>query len=546
MALARHVDGEELLARSRDHPLRKHLPNRRADYTSGGIYAARLQQADIPKYKLPTKGTSADAAYQLLHDELQLDGNPTLNLATFVHTWMPPQGHQLFVENMYKNLADQDEYPSTVELQTRCVSILADLWKVPDGCKAIGTATGGSSEAIMLGGLAMKKRWQSARMAAGKDSHHPNIVFGANAQVALEKFARYFDVEMRLVPVDESTDYVMDPRRAMQFIDENTIGVIVILGSTYTGGFEDVKLMSDLLDEFEKKTGHNVPIHVDAASGGFLAPFAYPSLQWGFSLQRVNSINTSGHKYGLTAVGLGWIIWKDESLLPKELIFELHYLGNTEYSFNLNFSRSAAPVIAQMYNFINLGFEGYRQIALANYKNARLLSRALENSGYFEVLSRVHVPITTPPGPLAQSIETMLRKSSDNHHVKDDDPSMFHIGLPVVAFKFSKQLKEEYPHVKQEWIQYMLRIKQWIVPNYPLPPNLENVEILRVVIRESISTEMVEKLVIDILQITENLLKKESHEALMATLSAPDGSKEPAKIQESNEKREQVTYSKPC
>jgi len=262
-----------------------------------------------------------------------------------------------------KNLIDSDEYPATTLIHTRCVSILASLWHADETKHASGTATTGSSEAIQLAGLAMKKIWQEKMKKQGKDEYRPgpNIVMGANAQVALEKFARYFDVEMRLVPVDESTNYAMSPKRAMEYIDENSIGVFVILGSTYTGVYENVEEMSDLLDEYEAKTGISVPIHVDAASGGFVAPFATPKLKWDFRLPRVVSINSSGHKFGKAYVGVGWVIWRDKAHLHPSLIFELHYLGSVEYSFSLNFSRPAAPIIASYFNFVHLGFEGYRK-----------------------------------------------------------------------------------------------------------------------------------------------------------------------------------------
>jgi glutamate decarboxylase len=525
MPLSRHVDADALYAKSKDHPHKKTHAHQLSRH-SGGVYASREGSADIPKYSLPKTGMSNKAAYQMLHDDLELDGTPSLNLASFVHTWMPPEGEKLFVENMYKNLADQDEYPATIRIQERCISIISHFWKVPKGCKAIGTATGGSSEAIMLGGLAMKKRWQEARKAAGKDHYHPNIVFGSNAQVALEKFARYFDVEMRLVPVDASTRFVMSPKRAIEFIDENTIGVMVILGSTYTGAFENVQEMSDLLDEYETKTKHHVPIHVDAASGGFFAPFAYPKYKWAFDVPRVQSINTSGHKFGLTPVGLGWIIWKDEQYLPKDLIFELHYLGSTEYSFNLNFSRPAAPIIAQMYSFLNLGWEGYARIARVDLANARALSRALEASGYYKVVSEIHEKYTDN---LASSLAHAVGTADES------DPLYYQKGLPVVAFQFSDALKQEYPHCKQEWIQNLLRIKGWIVPNYALPPDAQDQDVLRVVVRESVSAELVESLIADILEITEGLMKKGTSAIMMSTVT-----------EQEPQERAQQTYSKPC
>ncbi|POW10279.1 hypothetical protein PSTT_06125 [Puccinia striiformis] len=405
---------------------------------------------EIPKFKLPSKGIEPETAYQLIHDILDLDGKENANLASFVHTWAPvslvtryllhrrfasssiadKEAVQLCVENLGKNLIDQDEYPQT-----------------------------------QLGGLAMKKIWQAKRKAAGKSIHEPgpNIVMGANAQI--------FRCGMRLVPVSEETNYCLDPERAMEYVDENTIGVFVILGSTYTGHFEPVKPLSDLLDEYEAKTGIYVPIHVDGASGAFVAPFVYPDLEWDFRLPRVVSINTSGHKFGLTYVGCGWIVWRDQAHLPKELIFELHYLGSVEYSFSLNFSRPAHPIIHQYYNFVQLGFEGYRQIGLGDLANARLISRALEKSGYYKVISDIH----------RKKVD--MGKSRDQvAGVSDLKFEEYVMGLPVVAFCWTDEFKNKHPHLKQSCVQ---------IPNYELPPNMEDTQILRVVVRESMSPELI-------------------------------------------------------
>ncbi|CAE6503091.1 unnamed protein product [Rhizoctonia solani] len=550
MSLSRHLDTDTIFAQAVDHPHKKHVHNSRSNKQQreihDGAYSSRFATEQLPKFSIPSVGVTAHAAYQLVHDELDLDGTPSLNLASFVHTWMPEEGKRLIMENISKNFADQDEYPATMSIHTRCVSMLSSLWKVPEGGKAIGTATGGSSEAIMLGGLALKKRWQAARKAAGKSIHEPgpNIVFGANAQVALEKFARYFDVECRLVPVDESTNHVMSPERAMQYIDENTIGVMVILGSTYTGAFEDVEGMARLLDEYETKTGHNVPIHVDAASGGFVAPFAYPKYKWAFDIPRVVSINTSGHKFGLVYAGLGWIIWRSEEMLPKELIFELHYLGSVEYSYTLNFSRSAAPIIGQFFNFLNLGFDGYRRIAQDDLRNARLLSRALERSGYYVCLSNIHRPLGTTKG-ITETLTDALKGFDE------EDAEYYERGLPVVSFRFSDNFRAEYPQIKQVWIQNLLRAKQWIVPNYALPPNEDTVEILRIVVRESMSADLVEKVVVDILAITESLMNGSSESAMMAAVTgsavSKDKSNTHSQLDDSHpDQQTTTTYAKTC
>ncbi|KAF8631413.1 hypothetical protein AX17_005091 [Amanita inopinata Kibby_2008] len=495
MALSKHVDAARLVEESYER--RSSTTSRQqAMYSYGGRYGTN----PVPKYHITQQGMKPQSAYRLVHDELSLDGSPVLNLASFVQTWMPPEADKLVQENIAKNLIDTDEYPATQTLHTRCISILADLWHAPSAEQAIGTATTGSSEAVQLGGLAMKKIWQNKRKAAGKSIHEPgpNIVMGANAQVALEKFARYFDVECRLVPISAESRYRLDPKKAMEYVDENTIGVFVILGSTYTGHYEPVKEMSDYLDEYEAKTGHSVPIHVDAASGGFIAPFVTPHLVWDFRLPRVVSINTSGHKFGLAYVGVGWVVWRDKLHLPQELVFELHYLGSVEYSFSLNFSRPAAPIIAQYFNFLHLGFEGYRAIALDNLKNARMLSRALEKSGYFAVLSDIHRKPQHAKDELGQV------------HVGRADTSgveSYEAGLPVVAFRFSDEFIKENPEIQQNWIQSLLRVRGWIVPNYELAPDLQAVQILRVVVRENVTEVLLDQLLSSIVEVTEQLVE---------------------------------------
>ncbi|KAG2020630.1 glutamate decarboxylase [Coprinopsis cinerea AmutBmut pab1-1] len=515
------------------------------DREEGFIYAGRYGTNPAPQHHLSSKGISADDAYRLIHDELALDGSTVLNFASFVHTWMPPQALKLVQENISKNLIDADEYPATQEIHKRCLSILADLWHAPSPKDAVGTATTGSSEAVEIGGLALKKRWQERMKKAGKNIHEPgpNIVMGANAQVALEKFARYFDVECRLVPVSKESRYCLDTKAAMDYVDENTIGVFAILGSTYTGHYEDVKAMSDLLDEYEKKTGIYVPIHVDAASGGFIAPFISPDLPWDFRLPRVVSINASGHKFGLTYVGVGWVLFRSEEHLPKELVFTLSYLGSTQYSFSLNFSRPAFPIIAQYFNLLHLGFEGYRAVMLDDLRNARTLSRALERigsgggkdeQGWFEVISDVHRAKGVHSG-----------KGIDDPDVEAYEPS-----LPVVAFKFTEKFKEEYPEIEQRWVHIMLRAKGWIIPNYALAPNLDNEEILRVVVRECVTEVLVDRLIKDIVEIMNQFMESKPHGDTLQMIDmahnkgARRGDDGPQKMKE--EDHSSGTYNHPC
>ena len=290
-----------------------------------------------------------------------LDGNARMNLATFVTTWMEPQAEKLMAECFDKNMIDKDEYPQTAELESRCVNILSRLWNAPDADEATGCSTTGSSEAAMLGGLALKRSWQKRRRAEGKPADTPNMVMGINVQVCWEKFANYWDVEMRLVPM-EGDRLHMNAEEAVKLCDENTIGVVPVLGSTFDGSYEPVAEICAALDDLQERTGLDVPVHVDGASGGFIAPFVDPDLEWDFRLPRVASINTSGHKYGLVYPGVGWAVWRDSSSLPEDLIFWVNYLGDNMPTFALNFSRPGSQVVAQYYNFLRLGFDGYRKV----------------------------------------------------------------------------------------------------------------------------------------------------------------------------------------
>ncbi|QSZ36665.1 hypothetical protein DSL72_006546 [Monilinia vaccinii-corymbosi] len=510
MSLARHVDPDEIIKNLHDMHMKdagkKHV------HTRGGTshitpYSTRYaSQQEISKFTIPQDGAPADAVHQLLKDELDLDGRPNLNLASFVGTYMESHAEQLMFENISKNMSDADEYPAMMQMHSRCVSIIANLWGAQKGEKAIGSATTGSSEAIHLGGLALKRRWQEKREAEGKDKSKPNIIMGSNAQVALEKFARYFEVEARILPVSENSNFRLDPELVKENIDENTIGIFVILGSTYTGHYEPVEEISKILDEYEAKTGVDIPIHVDAASGGFVAPFTHAQAggtKWNFELPRVKSINTSGHKFGLVYAGVGWIIWRDESYLPKHLVFELHYLGGTEESYTLNFSRPGAQVIAQYYNLIHLGFKGYRQIMENCMSNARLLSKSLEATGWYTCVSDIH----------RRKGEHTSQGTNATVFSKEDETSAdYNAGLPVVAFRFSDEFKKEFPHLKQETISNLLRAKQYIIPNYPLPPNEENTEILRVVVRESMSFDLLDRLISDICATTQNLIDSDEQD----------------------------------
>src|ERR1700683_4508164 len=337
----------------------------------------REKSCEIPRYKLPEHGVVPRTALQVVRDELILDGNARLNLATFVTTWMEPEAELLMAETASKNMIDKDEYPQTAELERRCVNILSYLWNAPKNSQATGCSTTGSSEACMLGGMALLWRWRARRQAAGLDTAKPNLVMGSNVQVCWEKFCRYWQVEPRYVPMVPGRLH-LGPAEAAARCDENTIGVVAILGSTMDGSYEPVAEISGALDQLAGSGGPDIPIHVDGASGGFVAPFIQPGLEWDFRLPRVASINASGHKYGLVFPGVGWIVWRDAAALPDDLVFKVNYLGGEMRTFALNFSRPGSNVAAQYYNFLRLGFEGYRKVQQAGQDAALPPAREVE------------------------------------------------------------------------------------------------------------------------------------------------------------------------
>jgi glutamate decarboxylase len=332
-----------------------------------------------PHDRLGDPPVPPEVAYQLIHDELLLDGNARLNLATFVTTWMEPQAGRLMAECVDKNMIDKDEYPQTAELEGRCVRILADLWHAPDPRTAIGCSTTGSSEACMLAGLALKRRWSRGR-GSGRNER-ANLVMGANVQVCWEKFCNYWEVDARVVPMEGERFHLTAPE-AVACCDENTIGVVAIFGSTFDGSFEPVADIGSALDDLQDRTGLDVPVHVDGASGAMIAPFLDPDIEWDFRLARVASINTSGHKYGLMYPGVGWVIWRDHDALPEELVFKVNYLGGEMPTLALNFSRPGAEVVAQYYTFLRLGREGFRSVQQASRDVATSLAFASQTSGH--------------------------------------------------------------------------------------------------------------------------------------------------------------------
>jgi glutamate decarboxylase len=410
----------------------------------------------IPRHEMRDESMAPDVAYQIIHDELMLDGNARTNLATFVSTWMEPQADKLMVECFDKNMVDKDEYPQTAELEMRCIDILARLWNAPDADEATGCSTTGSSEAAMLGGLALKRRWQKKRAAEGKPADKPNLVMGINVQVCWEKFANYWDVEMRLVPM-EGDRYHLSAEEAVKVCDENTIGVVAILGSTFDGSYEPVQEICEALDEFQSQSGVDIPVHVDGASGAFVAPFIDRDLPWDFRLPRVTSINTSGHKYGLVYPGVGWIIWRDAAALPEELIFWVNYLGDNMPTFALNFSRPGAQIVAQYYNFLRLGIEGYTKVQRYAREVATRLAGQIVELGPFELITR------------------------------GDE-------LPVFAFK----LKDEIENFSVFDVSNAMRERGWLLPAYTFPKNREDLAALRVVVRRGFTHDLADLLIKDL------------------------------------------------
>jgi glutamate decarboxylase len=429
----------------------------RASFEINPMFSRPGEAKEHPKFVLADGSMLPETAYQIVHDESVLDGNARLNLATFVGTWMDPLASRLYSEAFDKNMIDKDEYRATAAIEDRCWKILARLWNAPDPEGAIGTSTVGSSEACMLGGLAFKRRWQMARRAAAKPADKPNLVMSAAVQVCWEKFANYWDVEPRFVPISEDHK-TLDGHDLASYIDENTIGVVAVMGVTYTGMYEPVKQIAAALDQVEKDSGLDIPIHVDGASGGFIAPFLQPGLEWDFRLDRVHSINVSGHKYGLVYPGLGWVVWRSAEYLPEDLIFKVSYLGGEMPTFALNFSRPGAQVLLQYYNFLRLGRSGYTAVQKASHDVARYLAGQVSKIAPFELWNDA-------------------------------------LDIPVFAW----HLKAGYT---DKWDLYdlgnQLRQRGWLVPAYPMPADLTDLTVQRIVVRNGLSMDLADALLGDL------------------------------------------------
>src|SRR6476469_9566476 len=423
-----------------------------ADADVAPAYTQRLDLEPIPKYRMPERGAAPEAVYRLIHDELLLDGSSRLNLATFVTTWMEPEADRLMAEAFDKNMIDKDEYPQTSEIERRCVNMVSHLFNAPEDGNAVGASTIGSSEAVMLAGMALKWRWRARRTAAGLPTDRPNLILGSNVQVVWEKFCRYWDVEPRYIPVKHDR-YVISADEVVERIDENTIGVVAILGTTYTGEFEPIDAIHDAIVANNTETGFDVPLHIDAASGGFVAPFLHPHLKWDFRLPNVVSINVSGHKYGLVYPGVGFVIWRSAADLPEDLIFHVNYLGGDMPTFTLNFSRPGNQVVGQYFNFIRLGRAGYRKIMEALRDLAVHTSGRIAALGPFELVS---------------------------------DGS----AIPVFSFR----LVNSAPYTVFD-VSERLRTEGWQVPAYTMPEAATDEAIMRVVIREGFSYDLADDLI---------------------------------------------------
>ena len=445
------------------------------------IYASADLSLSMPKYKFPDAQLDPRHAYTVVHDELMLDGNARQNLATFCQTWEEPEVHRLMDECIDKNIVDKDEYPQIAEIESRCVHMLSDLWNSPAGDNAVGCSTTGSSEAAMLGGMAMKRRWEAKRKAEGKPTDKPNLITGP-VQICWHKFTRYWDIEHREIPMDEGR-MLMTPEEVLARCDENTIGVVPTLGVTFTGEYEPVAAVSRALDQLQQETGLDIPIHVDGASGGFLAPFCSPELEWDFRLPRVKSINASGHKFGLAPLGVGWVIWREAQDLPEELIFWVNYLGGNMRDIALNFSRPGGQVACQYYNFLRLGMEGYRKIHTACYETAQFLAGEIAKLGPFEMIY---------------------------------DGAM-DSGIPSLCWKLKPGVDPGYSLYD---LANRLRARGWQVPAYSLPANCESIPVQRILVRHGVSRDLASLLLDDL----KNALAFFEKHPVHATLGAAEAS----------------------
>jgi glutamate decarboxylase len=418
-----------------------------------------------PDSAIPEEPMMPVAAMRLVEEELAVEGIPERNLATFVTTWMEPEARRVIDDNLHRNYIDHAEYPQTYEIEQRCVRMLAELFHAPG--ETTGTSTQGSSEAIMLGALSLKWKWRKRREAAKKPTDRPNLVFGGDVHVVWEKFCRYFDVEPRIVPL-QAGKYTVGPGDIEPHVDENTIGVAAVVGTTFTGHADDVVGINNLLMELKDKKGLDVPLHIDGASGGFVWPFLYPDSEWDFRLEQVRSINVSGHKFGLVYPGVGWLVFREKSDLAQELVFTENYLGRADDTFTLNFSTGSSMILAQYYNFVRFGKEGYRRIMQIMQENAESLASDIEGIGKFQIIG------------------------------KDEET------LPLVAFN----LAEEHPYDEFDIAFQLSAERGWMVPAYTMPPDAQDVKMMRALVKLNLARSLVDTLHEDISAAIATLEKK--------------------------------------
>jgi glutamate decarboxylase len=432
---------------------------------AAALYGSRFLTEDAPTGPFPETGMAAFDAMRLVGEEMALDGDPQRNLATFVTTWMEPEAQRIIAENLYRNFIDHAEYPISAEIEQRCIRMLADLYHAPG--ETTGARTQGSSEAIMLGALSLKWKWKERREAASKSVDRPNLVFGGDVHVVWEKFCRYFDVEPRIVPL-QNGKYVIGPEDVEPHVDENTIGVAAVLGTTFTGHADDIVGIDRLLVDLKADRGLDVPLHIDAASGGFVWPFLYPDSEWDFRLEQVRSINVSGHKFGLVYPGIGWLIFREKADLAEKLVFYENYLGKKDATFTLNFSTGASMVLAQYYNFVRFGREGYGYVMKAMETNAKALVEKLDQCGHFEIIGA------------------------------DEEQ------LPLAAFRLLPG--KGYDEFDVSW--QVSAERGWMLPAYTMPPDAEDVKVLRALVKQTLSRSQIDRLATDIEEACSTLEEK--------------------------------------
>jgi glutamate decarboxylase len=431
--------------------------------------AERYFTQPAPTRELPTHSRDPRAALALVESEMLLDGDPAKNLATFVTTWMEPEAREVIVNNLHRNFIDHAEYPRTAEISKRCVRMLHRLFRGEGEPDSPGTACAGSSEAVMLGALAMKWRWKAAREDAGKPTDRPNLVYGADVHVVWDKFCRYFDVEPRQVDLAPGR-FTVGPDDLGPQIDENTIGVVAVVGTTFTGECDDVAGIDALLGELRGQ-GLDVPMHVDAASGGFVFPFSDPDFAWDFRLESVTSINVSGHKFGLVYPGVGWLLFRDDEQLPEQLVFYEDYLGERDATFTLNFSGSSALILAQYYNFVRHGWEGYASLVRAMDANAAALADQLGGEDALELLG----------------------------------------GAPRLPLVIAR-VREGEPFTGTDLVGELAQRRGWMVPAYQLPPANQDQQIMRVLVKINQSRELADALADDVHDSIADLRKRAAGE----------------------------------